>query len=275
MNTYLLVLIFTFVINLLQAGEKLSNMEKYNLLNEAEKLFRKANSILKIDPNTASNLYEECVLKYEKLIESGISNGEIFYNLGNIYFKLNKIGKAIVNYKRAEKYILNDHNLKKNLQLCRDKRVDKFQNPEMENIMRILFFFHYDLSLWLRTRLFTIFWAITWIIATLIIFIRIKLLRIVEVISIIFTITSGISIGIEYYMDYRYPEGVITSTQVIARKGDDYYYDPSFTTPLHEGTEFRLLQKRNNWYYIKLIDGRLCWIPENSAQLMSNYGKHQ
>ena len=66
----------------------------------------------------------------------------------------------------------------------------------------------------------------------------------------------------------RAEAGVILSPQVTARKGDGESYEPSFNQPLHAGTEFILLESRNDWHHVELPDGRECWIPARSAGLV-------
>jgi hypothetical protein len=43
---------------------------------------------------------------------------------------------------------------------------------------------------------------------------------------------------------------------------------PSFTEPLHAGTEFVMIEKREGWYHIRLADDRTCWVPEKSVGLV-------
>lgn len=50
---------------------------------------------------------------------------------------------------------------------------------------------------------------------------------------------------------------------------DGQSYEPSFKDPLHAGTEFVLLEVRNEWSHIELPDGRQCWIPTDSASLVA------
>jgi len=61
--------------------------------------------------------------------------------------------------------------------------------------------------------------------------------------------------------------GVVTA-EVVARQGDGRNYQPSFTAPLHAGTEFRLLEKRTSWLRVELNDGRQCWLPAQSCELV-------
>ena len=55
---------------------------------------------------------------------------------------------------------------------------------------------------------------------------------------------------------------------VVARKGDGEGYQPSFTGPLHAGTEFALIEERGEWRHVELHDGRRCWLPEKSSELV-------
>ena len=58
--------------------------------------------------NTAAGLYERIIR------EGGISNGYLYYNLGNCYLVQGEIGKAILNYRRAERLIPGFGNLREN-----------------------------------------------------------------------------------------------------------------------------------------------------------------
>jgi len=58
--------------------------------------------------------YDKSVDHYEEILLGGIEGGHIFFNLGNSYYKLGKIGKARLNYERAMKFIPRDSDLKYN-----------------------------------------------------------------------------------------------------------------------------------------------------------------
>lgn len=46
--------------------------------------------------------YEKAALVYEQILLSGKESAQVFFNLGNAYFKSNDIPKAILNYERAK-----------------------------------------------------------------------------------------------------------------------------------------------------------------------------
>jgi SH3-like domain-containing protein len=65
---------------------------------------------------------------------------------------------------------------------------------------------------------------------------------------------------------------VILAKEVEIRKGDGTAYQRSYVDPLHDGTEFRLLEDRAGWYFILLPDGRRGWIPGTAAEMVAAAG---
>ena len=93
------------------------------------------------------------------------------------------------------------------------------------------------------------------------------------VVIIIITICFGTSVAVDRALQSSRHYGVILSESVIARQGDGNNYPTSFKEsgsetprPLHEGTEFVIIEQRPGWFHIRLADGVDTWIPENSAE---------
>lgn len=75
--------------------------------------------------------YAQAIEIYESLLQEGES-GEIYYNLGNAYFKQDELGKAILNYERALLLQPGNADVNANLDIARAKTVDKVNpNPEV------------------------------------------------------------------------------------------------------------------------------------------------
>ena len=49
--------------------------------------------------------YAKGAEQYQTVLSRGLASGEIYYNLGNCYYKLGQYGRAILNYKRAERLL--------------------------------------------------------------------------------------------------------------------------------------------------------------------------
>ncbi|MFA5100990.1 MAG: tetratricopeptide repeat protein [Candidatus Omnitrophota bacterium] len=63
--------------------------------------------------------YDEAVEAYEKLLRGGSESGNLYYNLGNSYFKKGDLGRAILNYERAKLFIPHDSDLRSNYDFVR------------------------------------------------------------------------------------------------------------------------------------------------------------
>ena len=267
-----LTLLFIVILSLTGvafAGESLGEGEKKELYNQGQQFFQQATELSVSNPGATKDLYAKALLRFNRLVEEGgIQNGKLFYNIGNINFLLQDIGRAILNYRRAEQFIPNDPNLVKNLAYARNMRQDKLEIKDQRKIQQTLLFFHYDFGTRTRLVFFGISYVLFWIFAGLKIFSRRPYTSWVLSISLCFTLLFGASLYIERLQSTRSLEGVILDAEVIARQGDADSYQPSFEDPLHGGTEFMLLEDRGAWWQIELSDGRSCWIPEKSGELV-------
>jgi len=239
------------------------------LYDEAKDLFKKADEASVRYPQEAQSLYAKAAMRYERIIrDGGIYNGKIFYNLGNVYFRMNDLGRAILNYRRAELYLPDDTNLKQNLGYAREKRRDQIEEKQETKILKTLFFWHYDLSKKVRLIAFIVSFMLTWGFACARVFIKRSFLgwciAVGAALSLLF---AGSIAADEISRDKNLP-GVIISSEVTARQGNSETYEHSFKDPLHAGTEFILLEERGEWLNIELADARACWVPAKDVEMV-------
>ena len=241
----------------------------YSLFSQANQFFREANAMTG-DPGAARILYEKAILNYQKIITDGrIKNSKLYYNLGNAYFLKEDIGRAILNYRRAERLDKADTNIQKNLAFARSRRVDTVEIRTEKRILETLFFWHYDFSIKTKFLLTCIFFAFACISGILMLW-RGKSAGAVATVVIcsILMVSFLASVIVETRSRTNTICGVITAGQVVARQGDGPNYPESFTEPLHAGTEFDLLESRPGWFHIRLSDDSEAWIPDNAAELI-------
>jgi hypothetical protein len=246
----------------------LGKSESWHLYQDGSSSFRQANELVTTNPQNAKELYRRALLAFERIVREGkIENGKLYYNIGNIYFRLGDIGRAILYYRRAEKWIPNDANLQQNLGYARSRRIDRIEKKSQTQILRTLFFWHYDLSRFTRAAFFAAFFNIIWICGAIYLFKKKAWLRYTMIMGAVVSLLLAASLGVDAFEESRVRSGVILDEEVIARKGDSTTYQPSFKDPLHAGTEFILVEERKGWYHIELADGRRCWIPDSAADL--------
>lgn len=82
------------------------------------------------DSAYARQQYQQAIKDYEELLHDGVS-AELYYNLGNAYYRTDNITRAVLNYERALLLSPGDGDIRFNLQMARSKTIDKI-TPESE-----------------------------------------------------------------------------------------------------------------------------------------------
>lgn len=236
---------------------------------EANALFREGNELRASDPQRASELYRRAALRYENLLgERDLRNGKLYYNLGNVYFQLGDLGRAILNYRKAERLDPGDRNVQRNLEYSRTTRKDRLDPSGEGQVLETLLFWHYSFGPGTRTRLFAGAWLAFWLIL---------LLRGLGKAWVPRELAIGFggaallllgSLAYEVIVERGATAGVVVVPDTVARQGDGQTYEASFEDPLHAGAEFVVLEERPDWYRVELPDGRRCWLAARDVELV-------
>lgn len=251
------------------AGQGLDRTEVFDLFSRAKELYRQANEAMARDPDEARELYRRAAMRFERIVdEGGVRNGGLYYNIGNAWFRMGDLGRAILHYRRALLYAPNDSNLQQNLSYARSKRRDRIEPKAETHVLRTLFFWHYDLAARTRLVLFAAAFGAVWVLAALLLFRRSTAVRWGLVIAAGLSALLLGSLTIEAAVSSRTVAGVVLADEVVARKGDAETYQASFKEPLHTGTEFDVVEDRGDWLQVDLADGRRCWLPRQSVGLV-------
>jgi len=266
-----LLYLFTFLACSLWAttfaycGE-LSEAQVQDLFSQGKEAFRQANAAN--DKDKAKKLYQKAVMHFELITENGTANGKLYYNIGNAYFRMRDLGRAILNYRRAEQFIPNDPQLYQNLQYARSRCLDEVKVKPETQVLKAILFFHYDFSTRTRSLSFAILSILFWLGMTIRLFKKIVPRWLLTILCLCTVLLFG-SLITEAILAQKTAQGVILENEIIARKGDGNNFQPSFKEPLHQGTEFTLIETRKNWLQVELADGRSCWVPVKAVGLLS------
>ena len=80
---------------------------------------------IQADSAYTNNDFVKAAELYESILENQGESADIYYNLGNSYYKMDNIAKAILNYERALLLNPGDSDIRFNLELAQSKTVDK------------------------------------------------------------------------------------------------------------------------------------------------------
>lgn len=218
----------------------------------------------------AQGMYAEAIDVYDDLIESGVTNGFLFYNLGNAYFKEGEIGKAILWYSRARRILPRDSDVSTNLEFARRVRPDKLGQTAQPTFLRAVKRVVFGLNL--SELAFISFGLYLLAVISVVLFILARGLRVRRATgrsSVILGVALFLCmfwLGGRIYHENRNIECVVMVRQVDAMSGPDDNYTKVLS--LHEGTEALVEEEREGWYLIKLPSGLGGWIPARAAELI-------
>lgn len=212
--------------------------------------------------------YQQAIRDYEEILKNGES-AEIYFNLGNAYYRTDNITKAVLNYERARLLSPGDDDINFNLQFARSKTIDKIA-PESE-----MFFVTWYKSLvnftsvdnWAKTGILCIVMAL--LLVLLYLFGPQLMLRKIGFFGglaffVIFLLSNLFAFQQKQALDNR-TGAIIMTPSVNIKKTPAKNSADQFV--LHEGTRVDIIDKgMTDWRCIRVGDGREGWIETKAIE---------
>tara|TARA_B100000029_G_scaffold58977_1_gene53197 strand:- start:95777 stop:96652 length:876 start_codon:yes stop_codon:yes gene_type:complete len=208
--------------------------------------------------------YAEAGRVYNRIIENGIRNGNVYYNLGNSHYKQDQIGAAILAYEKALRLLPRDEDVRNNLKIANKRSIDQinFELSWFEGIILDIVTMNETLLIMTITgfmaTLSLVFYILT---PNRSIAIRARYLLLIT--GIIFFIAVGFTL-IKLYDHLIYNEGIILRKTAVIRTSPNNDSEAAFT--LHEGAKVRLVENRDAWTKIQLPDRKNGWIMKKEIE---------
>lgn len=215
--------------------------------------------------------YEEAAAAYESLLKVEGLAAEVYYNLGNCYYKLDKIPFAVLNYERALLLDPGDGDIRANLALARGKTVDKVVPPSE------MFF----VTWWrdLTNCMSMDSWTIVGFCAFILMLIGILVYRFVPQLlarkigfySAMFLFALVIIANFAAFSQHRdlthRNTAVILAPSVVVKSSPSDRSTDLFL--IHEGSKVEILDNSmKEWMEVKFEEGKQGWIPVNVAEII-------
>lgn len=205
--------------------------------------------------------YEEAAIAYLSLLNQGIDNGPLHFNLGNAYLRSGKLGKAILHYYRAEKHLPFDDDLAHNLalanQMRQDPQIDEENDPFLKKIDHFMSAvdsrvpYYLAMICWLLAGFASIGLVLGWD--------RQRLCGYTLVIAgIIAVLSTGLAF-VQYRHLTRSDYAVVVANEIQVMSGPSRRETVSFT--IHEGIRCQIMSASDDWVRIRLANGYNGWVP--------------
>ena len=208
--------------------------------------------------------YTNAAKQYEKILSRDGVAPEIYYNLGNAYYKSNEIGHSILNYERALRLSPSFDDARFNLELAQQKVVD--------NIVPSPTFF---IGRWIQ-NLIKLLTSNQWLVISVGVFILCLISvflfifgtsRVTRKISFYFamvlvgiTFFSLIFSGVRKGQMYNHKEAIVMSGVISVKSSPDKSGTDLFQ--LHEGAKVSIKSTLGSWTEIKLSNGGIGWVEQ-------------
>jgi tetratricopeptide (TPR) repeat protein len=209
--------------------------------------------------------YARAVETYSNLMERGFVNQELYYNLGNAYFKAGNLGASIWAYRRALKIDPGMTQARANLDYVRQFNIDKIEGKGSGFVMDI---WNHLTSLASSNGYIALFAISWWLIAITLAYAILRpgygvwLYYLLIVFALIAIFTGSASIT-RVKQDKFTNWGVLAVPSAEIKEGPGEEFDRIETG--HEGLEFRILVEREDNYLIELKNGLKGWVSAEAV----------
>jgi len=214
--------------------------------------------------------YEKAIQAYDKVLNEGYESADLYYNLGNAYYRKGNLGYAILNYERALKLSPGDEDIRHNLALANSRTIDRI------NTLPEFFIFQWWES-FLAIMTFSGWVYLSYIFYLLLIGIIIfyfltrradqQRLAFFAGIAVLILFAASVSISvIKYNREFNIKRAVVVQQSATAKLSPDPDSKDAFV--IHEGLKVKIEDKVDNFYRIRLQDGKLGWLPRNDLRMI-------
>lgn len=229
-----------------------------------EQIFDRANQLY------LQQKYSEAIRLYEQIVDNGYESGELYFNIGNAYYKSGNIPKAILNYERSRKILPGDEDVSFNLRLANLQVVDKV-DPVPK-----LFIYRWIDAVLTSFPLSTLQWAMyTFFLLTLVSLSSFLLARTFpqKRASLLGGLMCGgllllsmLSFAAQSYREANTEFAIVMSDVTNIKSAPDKRSSDLFV--LHKGLKVEALDSVNHWRKIRLADGKIGWIREEDCEII-------
>ena len=224
------------------------------VLAQADSDFARANQ------EYAQGHFKDAIAGYEGLVRTGQATANVFYDLGNAYFRTADFGGAILNYQRALALERHHPEATANLQIARDEaHALEMQPGRAERYLHFASVNQYTITAAVA------FWIAVFCLAASIFARRRSAMLILVSISCLLAL--AISVFAIYTLD-RGTKGqalaIVTGKNVQARLATADTAKSVLALP--PGSEIKILSTRGDWTYAALPNDLRGWIPAKDAE---------
>lgn len=217
--------------------------------------------------------YVKAADRYLEILAKGEHSAELYFNLGNAYYKLNQIAPSIYYYEKALLLKPNDSEIKNNLTYSQNMTLDAIEILPATGLANLYKRFTGFLSFdqWAKTA---VFFMVSFVLLYIAFYFfkystRKRIAFIGSLLALMLSVVSTVFAFIEYEDFKADNPAIIFSQESQVKTEPNNRSQQAFV--LHEGTKVNVLEELGEWKKIQLADGKTGWIASESIKLLKDF----
>jgi tetratricopeptide (TPR) repeat protein len=214
--------------------------------------------------------FDTALEKYHQIEELELVSAALYFNIGNTYYKLDQVGRAILYYERALRLDPKDEDVVANLAIANQATADRIVAPPEFALASWLRWALHLLPISTLLRSLAIIYLALGALVTVLMVARGASLnslikKVVLVVLGVFLVTA--SLFLAQWQDSRNRvEAIVLIEELSARDAPGENATEVFS--IHEGTKVRIDQDSNGWVEIVLSDGKIGWVSSDGIEII-------
>ena len=236
------------------------------VFGEANELYRQACEMADGQSEASRDLAGRAAAKYQFLVDSGITNSKLYFNLANAYQRSDQRGRAIANYHRALRLNPTDRRAAANLRLMQPPATA----TSASGLLPLVSNANESLTRWIHPKLIGLVMFVAW--TGIWTALAIRLFRPLPWKTVVTMCLSVLAIAATSYAltTDRLADSyaVMVNPQVEFRSGDGANFPAIQTLEEAEGRTYRILHLRGDWIQVSTSSGQTGWIRADCAEIL-------
>jgi len=212
--------------------------------------------------------YDQAAKAYESVLKTNKHSAELYFNLGNCYYKMNEVAPAIYNYEKALVLKPNDSEILNNLKFAQKLTIDEIKVVPKVGFAKLVqnftSTFHYNTWAWISVLLATTFllFFIGYYFSQISVS---KRLFFFGMFVLVLMLLISVSAAIFEKNHYEIEKPAIVFAETAEVKSEPQKLGANIFV-LHEGTKVYVEETLDDWKKIQLTDGTEGWIEKNAIK---------
>ncbi len=232
------------------------------LSNNANLLMDEGNELM------INEKYENAIKIYESILNLEYESAQLYFNLGNAYFRRGQIGNAIWSYMNAQRIEPRNDDVKYNLEIANASIIDRIEMPRLFVLVQIYKTIRDNFTMleWLSLgSIFLLLHSIYYFMKKMWLskVFRNGFISLLLLLGMVFSHLFALE---HYLIGKRNRNAIVISNAVDAYSGP-FFGKNKILFQVNEGSMAEISKIQKNWFEIVLIDGKKGWVEDKHLRL--------